>query len=193
MRWFTSDLHIGHYTSETRNIITYCKRPFPDVPTMNEAILARWRATVAPDDEVWVLGDVVLGHDWRESLYAIAALPGRKVLVAGNHDKCWHGHGAKHARYVADYEVAFDVRQGTQRLTIDGIECDVSHFPYVDEVRERPDKYAQWRPRDEGRPLLCGHVHEKWRRRGCEVNVGVDQWEFAPVAETTLAALLRAI
>ena len=159
---------------------------------MNEAIFARWRATVAPDDEVWVLGDVVLGHDWRESLHAIAALPGRKVLVAGNHDRCWAGHGAKHSRYVADYAVAFDVRQGTQRLTIDGIECDVSHFTYVDEARERPDKYAAWRPRDEGRPLLCGHVHEKWKRRGREVNVGCDQWEFAPVAETTLAALLRA-
>lgn len=187
MRWFTSDLHISH-----ANILAYCGRPFADVAAMNEEIFARWRAAVAPDDEVWVLGDVVLGPDWREALHAIARLPGRKVLVAGNHDRCWEGHGAKHAKYVSDYAVAFEVRQGTQRLTIDGIECDVSHFPFIADEHEGADKYDASRPRDEGRPLLCGHIHEKWRQRGREVNVGVDQWDFSPVSETTLAALLRA-
>lgn len=36
--------------------------------------------------------------------------------------------------------------------------------------------------------FLCGHVHEKWKRRGSIINVGVDQWDFRPV---TLYELLE--
>ncbi len=28
--------------------------------------------------------------------------------------------------------------------------------------------------------LLCGHIHEKWRRIGLVINVGVDVWDFTP-------------
>lgn len=30
---------------------------------------------------------------------------------------------------------------------------------------------------------LHGHVHEKWRVLGRQVNVGVDVWDYRPVAE----------
>ena len=49
-----------------------------------------------------------------------------------------------------------------------------------------------WRPADEGLPLLCGHVHEKWQERERQFNVGVDVRGFAPVAETTIAEWLVA-
>lgn len=189
MRWFTSDLHAGHC-----NIIAYCRRPFADVEAMNVAMLDNWRAVVAPTDEVYVLGDVVLGPVWRELLYAISTLPGRKVLVPGNHDKCWHGHGAKHAKYLPDYRVAFDeILPAPVRLVIDGRDVRATHLPYVDEERERPDKYARWRPADEGLPLLCGHVHERWQERGRMFNVGVDARGFAPVAESVIVEWLRTV
>lgn len=189
MRWFTSDLHAGHC-----NIVVYCGRPFVDVAAMNAAMFANWSAVVAPTDEVWVLGDVVLGPDWRELLHTIGALPGRKVLVPGNHDRAWHGHGAKHAKYLPDYRVAFDeILPAPVRLVIDGRDVRAAHLPYVDEERDRQDKYAKWRPADEGLPLLCGHVHERWQERGRQFNVGVDAREFAPVAETTIVEWLRSL
>jgi calcineurin-like phosphoesterase family protein len=36
------------------------------------------------------------------------------------------------------------------------------------------------------RILLHGHVHEKWKRRGPMVNVGVDAWQYRPVNEAEL-------
>jgi calcineurin-like phosphoesterase family protein len=59
-RWFTADLHLGH-----ANIIAYCRRPFRAVDDMDAALLAAWEATVRPGDEVWVLGDLALGHIFR--------------------------------------------------------------------------------------------------------------------------------
>ena len=56
MRWFTSDLHLGH-----TNIIKYTNRPFWTADQMNETLVDRWNAVVGTEDEVWVLGDVALG------------------------------------------------------------------------------------------------------------------------------------
>lgn len=37
MIYFTADAHFGH-----ANIIKMCERPFPDVETMNESMIAAW-------------------------------------------------------------------------------------------------------------------------------------------------------
>jgi len=37
--------------------------------------------------------------------------------------------------------------------------------------------------------LLCGHIHDKWRRLGWTINVGVDVWDFTP---RTIEELTRA-
>ena len=68
-RWFTADLHFGH-----ANIIRYCDRPWPDVDAMDRGLINRWNATVADDDEVWVLGDVAMGRI-DDSLRLIGELP----------------------------------------------------------------------------------------------------------------------
>ena len=85
-RYFTADLHLGH-----RNIIDYSGRPFRDVEQMDEALVEGWNATVAPDDEVMVLGDFAMGSI-DETLPVAGVLNGRKVLLAGNHVRCWLGH-----------------------------------------------------------------------------------------------------
>lgn len=38
------------------------------------------------------------------------------------------------------------------------------------------------------RRLLTGHIHEKWRRLGDIINVGVDVWDFTPRTIDELAA-----
>src|ERR1017187_8378616 len=55
--WFTADQHFGH-----KRIIELSGRPFGSVEEMNEAVVDRWNAVVAPDDLVWVLGDFALGR-----------------------------------------------------------------------------------------------------------------------------------
>lgn len=69
----------------------------------------------------------------------------------------------------------------------------VSHFPYVgDSPPGGGDRYDGWRPADDGRWLLHGHVHERWRQRGRMVNVGVDAWGFRPASGAEILSLISA-
>lgn len=54
------------------------------------------------------------------------------------------------------------------------------------------DRYREERPADEGRWLLHGHVHERWRQRGRQINVGVDVWDYAPVSLEAIEGVIRA-
>ena len=45
--FFTSDTHFYH-----ANIINFCKRPFANVETMNEALIENWNAVVGANDIV---------------------------------------------------------------------------------------------------------------------------------------------
>ncbi|MHB8295541.1 MAG: hypothetical protein ACYDH5_13145 [Acidimicrobiales bacterium] len=53
------------------------------------------------------------------------------------------------------------------------------------------DRCGSFRPIDEGEWLLHGHVHEKWRQLGRTINVGVDVWDFTPVAEDAIIRLIN--
>ena len=58
------------------------QRPF----RMRSALLEAWRQTVSETDTLVCLGDVAVGPCVDELDAALAELPGRKVLVPGNHD-----------------------------------------------------------------------------------------------------------
>jgi calcineurin-like phosphoesterase family protein len=86
--WFTSDLHLGH-----ANIIKYTGRPFftgifPDVEMMDEQLIANWNNNVGDRDTVYVLGDFCFWHTKKVTPASyFNRLKGRKILIAGNHDK----------------------------------------------------------------------------------------------------------
>jgi len=212
-RWFTSDLHFGH-----ANIIRFCSRPFsadgwfedapaliPDPDTMNVALCQAINASVGPEDELWVLGDVAMGR-LEETLPLIRNLTaGRKVLVAGNHDRCHPSNGSRAQRYLDLYSdrerSGFDevILTNSSLTLIDGTRVQVSHFPFAlspQESRARrgatkaTDRFLKWRPTDVGEWLLCGHVHDAWRQQGRQINVGIDAWGGRPVSETDLVALI---
>lgn len=184
--WFTADLHLGH-----RNIIDYCSRPFADVDAMNEALIERWNDAVAEDDTVWVVGDFALGKI-ADTLPLVDLLHGRKVLVAGNHDRCWSGHGRRADGWTERYlDAGFDeVRQGSTRIDIDGTSVVVCHFPYRGDS-QRHDRFLEHRQIDKGDWLLHGHVHDRWIQHGRMINVGVDATDFRPIHSDTLAGLIR--
>jgi calcineurin-like phosphoesterase family protein len=77
--WLTSDLHFGHL-----NIIRYCDRPFHGLADMTEHHV-RQLNKISPDDLVVFAGDMILG-DHASGVQYIRSTPGRKILVAGNHD-----------------------------------------------------------------------------------------------------------
>lgn len=57
-----------------------------------EAISAHWQSLVTPQDIVLLPGDISWAMQLanaREDLEAIAALPGKKILLRGNHDYWW--------------------------------------------------------------------------------------------------------
>jgi calcineurin-like phosphoesterase family protein len=184
--WFTADLHLGH-----ANIIGYSHRPFADVDAMNEALVARWNQTVGPDDTVWVLGDLALGRI-EDSLAYVSRLAGRKRLLAGNHDRCWAGHGRRVEGWAEGYlQAGFEeIHQGELLFPLAGTAVLASHFPYRGDSHDE-DRYVDHRPADRGLWLLHGHVHARWRQRGRMLNVGVDAWDYSPVSAATLAALVN--
>lgn len=190
MRWFTSDLHFSH-----KNIIEYCDRPFDTVEEMNRQLVERFNEVVTREDELWVLGDVALGK-LDESLGWIAKLNGRKHLVVGNHDKCFinpHGKPGKQSAARRAYQTyqnaGFATIQTYAELWLGSEKVALSHFPYSGDHTEE-DRYAWARPKDEGLWLLCGHVHEAWLQRGKQINVGVDVWDWRPVSEEMIGAMI---
>lgn len=191
--WFTSDLHFGH-----TNIIGYCERPFADVADMNAGLIERWNEAVDPNDTVWVLGDVAMGRI-TDSLPLIGLLNGIKHLVSGNHDRCFDADrhptgkaGEWQQRYLDAGFAA--VHHGVMPLTLPlpgGGELAVRacHFPYSGDSGDE-DRYVDRRPIDNETWLLHGHVHERWRWHRRMINVGVDAWNYSPVDESTLAAIV---
>lgn len=194
--YFTSDMHFGH-----ANIIRFCDRPFDGVGHMNAGLAELWNDTVAEGDTVWVLGDVALGG-LDESLTWIGRLAGHKILVPGNHDQCWVGdrrlrrgsdedRAARRERARARYlDAGFaQIHDSPARFPIAGGDAAVSHFPFEGDSHGR-DRYTDHRPADDGGWVLHGHVHEKWRQRGRQLNVGVDAWGGRPVAARQLDELI---
>jgi len=151
--FFTSDNHFNH-----TNIIKYCGRPFANVDTMNEAMIANWNNRVAPSDIVYHLGDFAMGK--RELIKSIRdRLNGHIILILGNHDQ-----KASYMRRQGFNEVHEELR-----IEVSGRGIYLRHIPntYFDHVR---NDYH-----------LCGHVHEAWARKNNIINVGVDVRGFTPV------------
>jgi calcineurin-like phosphoesterase family protein len=185
-RFFTADLHLGHH-----NIIKYCARPFGDADEMDATLIERWNDLVSPDDEVIVLGDFAMGELSR-TLALAAALHGRKVLLAGNHDRCWIGNKkGVEAATQAYLDAGFDeICQGAVPLDVGGVRVRACHFPYAGDSHDH-DRFVDHRPVDDGSWLLHGHVHERWKVSDHMINVGVDVWDYAPVPERAIADILH--
>jgi calcineurin-like phosphoesterase family protein len=180
MIFFSSDHHFGH-----TNVIKYCNRPYSNVDDMNQDLVRRWNAVVSPADTVFYLGDFSLGRNAVEEF--TPQLNGRKILVSGNHD--WtHPVHKKNSKHIEKYlawgwaEVHLQLE-----LNLDGLGfVRMCHLPHT----AHDQRYANFRPKNDGTLLLHGHVHNVWKRIGKEVNMGVDVWDFKPVSLPELVSFL---
>lgn len=214
MKHYTSDPHFWHINSIrhsdrpwTRHLEEFKKSyngplndtviknaTVPDVEEMNQAMVDNWNRAVGKDDTVRVVGDFSLAH--RPVELIAPQLNGNLELIMGNHDHC---HPAiskseeKKANQMAFYKRYFKNIYLHLHDTIGDYEVIISHLPYQTVPNE---KYAKWRPIDDGKILICGHVHNKWKHKFTErgtlmVNVGVDVWNYTPVSEIELLAYIN--
>ncbi len=186
MIFLSSDHHFHH-----ANVITYCKRPFSSVEEMNEEMVKRWNGVVKPEDTVYYLGDFSLAQ--RAVPEFGPRLNGIKHLFMGNHDHCHPCHKSKaEGKRKIYYDAGFKTIEMHGELEVAGQKVTISHMPYwPDQLTEGYEmKYKEFRPTNQGLWLLHGHVHEKWKTNGKMINVGVDAWNFYPVAIDDIATLI---
>lgn len=161
--WVTSDWHLGHV-----NIKKFCKTR-PD--NFEEVILNNYTAVVKDEDRVFFLGDMV----WHQRWWPIfRALPGKKILVRGNHDKGSHARLARLGGFLTVEEPFLKFG-----------DILMSHVPMG-----HPDKdarFAEWRQatmdefnRGGYRVNYHGHTHEYVIPDTRYVNCCVEVNDFGP-------------
>lgn len=134
--WYTSDLHLMHDRVAQH-------RGFDSTAEHDQVVTDNWQATVRPDDEVFVLGDLTLKNPNR-IVDTITSLPGRKHLIAGNHDAC-HPINRRWRNKLPVYEAMFSTITVYDHHRIAGHEVLLSHFPYGSRV-SRISPGPEWRP-----------------------------------------------
>lgn len=165
MIWLTSDLHLCH----DREWI-YKPRGFNSVYEMNAAIVENWNNTVSMEDDVYVLGDLML-NDNDEGLRLIKSLKGNIHIVLGNHDtdsriefynQCWN---------VVEVENAL-------RLKYNGYHFFMTHYPCITANLEK-ESLKQCTIN------LFGHTHQQnnfYQDMPFMYHVGVDSHKCVPVS-----------
>lgn len=115
----TSDLHLCH-----ANIIAYCDRPHFDVGSMNESLL-QLLGKVGPDDLLVIVGDVAFGPP-EAALECVRCIPGRKILIVGNHDLDRDGKCKTHLNEKGLFEAIVPILFWTGSQGRNVIAC---HYP----------------------------------------------------------------
>lgn len=159
--WVSADAHFGHHM-----ILEYCRRPFHSVEHMDREMIRRWNERVSDGDTVYYLGDFCFRYTMidgegnevllRGSEVYVPQLNGNIVFLKGNHDR----------RTDSGIMTSATINYG-------GVDWHLSH-----------------EPKHRYRYNMCGHVHTDWKfKMGGNyviVNVGVDQWGYAPVSIDTI-------
>lgn len=136
--WITSDLHLGH-----GNIKRFCPvtraRFSDDVTEMNEQMLLEWNELVAPEDLVYIVGDVAFLPAQKAAEY-LRRMNGRKILIEGNHDN----------KLLKDpaFRGCFESIHQYLRITYDNRLIIMSHFPFL-----------EWDQMHRGSLHFFGHLH----------------------------------
>jgi calcineurin-like phosphoesterase family protein len=160
-KWFISDTHFSH-----KNIIGYTGRPFQTVDEMDKTLMENWNESIRPEDTVFFLGDFGLGSsDFLTDL--CSRLHGYKICIRGNHD----GTPAKM------HKIGFSLVLESAFIKIGRHVVELIHIP----SHPAPAHFQ-----------LHGHVHEKRPNQlvDGQLNLSVEVWDYKPVAEKTIVALL---
>lgn len=165
--YVTSDTHFGH----SKNFL-YEPRGFKNIYDHDNTIIKNWNKIVQPEDDVYLLGDVML-NDNDYGLSCLKQLKGQIHIIRGNH--------CTDAR-IALYKECWNVVEvcDAKWLKIGKQSFFLSHYPCLTDNH------------DDGKPLnrrvisLCGHIHtsDKWYdwNNGLIYHVEMDAHNCTPVS-----------
>lgn len=139
--WITSDWHFNH----DREFI-YSPRGFKSVTEMNEELVKRHNEVVHPDDEVYVLGDLMLGSDYEDGIKLIQQMNGNKHIILGNHDS--------RKRITAYTELMGIEPKFADIIQYRGYHFYLSHFPTITSNLEKESL-------KQCTICLYGHTHQQ--------------------------------
>ena len=157
---FTADTHFGHSGART-----LYRRPFASVAEMDAAMLAAWNEAVAPDDELYHLGDFAVRHPNPGGL--LDQLHGRKHLLTGNNDPP-----------AITGLAGWSSVQPYLELVVDGVALVLCHYAL-----------RTWNGMGRGALDLHGHSHGRLKPLRRQYDVGVDARGFRPVSLAQLKPL----
>ncbi|QQR38199.1 metallophosphoesterase family protein [Devosia rhizoryzae] len=150
--WFTSDTHFAD-----SRVLKIDRRPFANMAEHDGALIANWNALVAPEDEIWHLGDFARGTT-EEVEAVLAQLHGTKHLVIGNNDP----EPTLSAKGWASL-------QHYREMRIDGQLFILCHYPF-----------RTWNQIGKKSINLHGHSHGKLTPVTRQFDVGVDPQGLRP-------------
>lgn len=167
MIYTTSDLHLSHDKD-----FLWSPRGFKNQWEMNEAIIKNWNSIVTSDDDIYVLGDIMLS-DNKSGLASLKQLKGKIHIIRGNHDT------DARLKLYNDCHNVVEVCDA-KFLKVNKQQYFLSHYPCLTSNH------------DENKPLsrriinLCGHVHtkDKWEDfdKGLIYHVECDAHNCTPVS-----------
>lgn len=159
--FLTSDWHFNHDKT-----FIYEPRNFSTKEEHNLAIITLHNEVVSPDDDVYVLGDLMLG-DNKEGIELIKKMNGNLHIILGNHDTSNRIKEYKNCPNVKSIQYAYRLKHGKWNFYL-------SHCPMV-VAHEEDDKEKLW--------SLHGHTHSK--NKFCDIphcyNVALDAHYCCPV------------
>ncbi|MCJ8518488.1 calcineurin-like phosphoesterase family protein [Pseudorhizobium tarimense] len=154
MIYFTSDTHFGD-----SRVLRIDRRPFSNIFEHDEAMIETWNEIVAPEDEVWHLGDVMKAREAEEADALLDRLNGRKHLIIGNNDPA----SVTAAAGWASVQHYAEIRLADQLLVL----C---HYAF-----------RTWNQMSKKSINLHGHSHGRLKPMPRQFDVGVDARSLRPV------------
>ena len=164
MIWLSSDLHFCH----NKDFI-YERRGFHSIQEMDEAIVRNFNEAVAWDDDLYILGDIML-NDNDKGIRLLRQLPGNIHILIGNHDT----------------SSRVELYRQEPRIIVEGYATVLKYQKYNFYLCHYPTLTANLDD-DKSltkRPLcLAGHTHSTKLFEPCgSYNVALDAHENYPVA-----------
>ncbi|MBK1666748.1 hypothetical protein CKO28_01650 [Rhodovibrio sodomensis] len=164
--WFTADTHFWH-----GGIIGLTKRPFSSAEEMTHALIANWNARVRPGDTVYHIGDFAVRCGRERAQKTLDQLNGHKILLRGNHDE---------NRFCAldGWDSVHDILE----TVVEGQRLVLCHYAM-----------RAWPGQHRGALMLYGHSHGRLPGTRHSLDVGVDCWNYFPVALDEIRARLAGL
>lgn len=148
MIWISSDYHLFH----DREFL-YAPRGFANVNDMTQQIVINHNSVINKDDDVYLLGDLLLGgpNSLETGIKLLSHLNGKLHLVRGNHDSNKRWDAYKNLPNVVEMANAIYLDYNKYHFYL-------SHYPTITSNNDY-DKSLKARLLN-----LCGHSHtkDKW-------------------------------